>query len=315
MQVPMESSGEFATAGGMEQDIEMRGDRGDFEQGDYGNVGPGGGEMMDLGEYPWIQDALEDLKDEEFPNKEKAIQSLAGELGMSVKAMPADMDMNERKTITKKKFNNTLYELVLEEVVEAIDEQTRKIDLKPILTKELKNQLGIDDRVAGQLVLKTQESLDILSNAVSTLSGYRKKDPQILASKAVPAVVSNAISQFKRYKKRSDESNSEIIISFLNKQMDRASTKFLDSADKLKPKKKPRVDTELVTGDVPPHTTKYSLKGKVMTATVTTKDGKYTAQGQAKFRGNLHAAKESAAMTARVNLVRKVHGSKKSTRR
>ena len=125
MQVPMESSGEFATAGGMEQDIEMRGDRGDFEQGDYGNVGPGGGEMMDLGEYPWIQDALEDLKDEEFPNKEKAIQSLAGELGMSVKAMPADMDMNERKTITKKKFNNTLYELVLEEVVEAISKTRR----------------------------------------------------------------------------------------------------------------------------------------------------------------------------------------------
>jgi hypothetical protein len=204
----------------------------------------------------------------------------------------------------------------LEEVVAAIDEQTRKIDLKPILTKELKNQLGIDDRVAGQLVLKTQESLDILSNAVSTLSGYRKKDPQILASKTVPAVVSNAISQFKRYKKTSpDESSSEIIISFLNKQMDRASTKFLDSAEKLKPKKKPRVDTELVTGDVPPHTTEYSLKGNVMTATVTTKDGKYTAQGQAKFRGNRHAAEMSASVDARRNLVRKVHGSKKSTRR
>ena len=34
---------EFATAGGMEQDIEARQKRGDFEQGDYGNVGPGGG--------------------------------------------------------------------------------------------------------------------------------------------------------------------------------------------------------------------------------------------------------------------------------
>ena len=88
MQIPLEKSDEFATAGGMEQDIEMRGDRGDFEQGDYGNVGPGGGEMMDHGEYPWIKDALDDLKDEEAPDKEKALQALADELGVSITMSP-----------------------------------------------------------------------------------------------------------------------------------------------------------------------------------------------------------------------------------
>ena len=79
---------EFATAGGMEQDIEMRQKRGDFEQGDYGNVGPGGGETVDHGEYPWIKAALDDLKDEEAPNKEKALQALADELGVSITMSP-----------------------------------------------------------------------------------------------------------------------------------------------------------------------------------------------------------------------------------
>ena len=86
---------EFATAGGMEQDIEMRADRGDFEQGDYGNVGPGGGEMMDHGEYPWIKTALDDLKDEEAPNKEKALQALADELGISITMTPELEDKEE----------------------------------------------------------------------------------------------------------------------------------------------------------------------------------------------------------------------------
>ena len=79
---------ERATAGGMEQDIDMRQDRGDFEKGDYGNVGPGGGEMMDHGEYPWIKDALDNLKDEEAPDKEKALQALADELGVSITMSP-----------------------------------------------------------------------------------------------------------------------------------------------------------------------------------------------------------------------------------
>ena len=79
---------EYATAGGMEQDLDMRRGRGDFEQGDYGNVGPGGGEMMDHGEFPWIKDALDDLKDEEAPDKEKALQALADELGVSITMSP-----------------------------------------------------------------------------------------------------------------------------------------------------------------------------------------------------------------------------------
>jgi len=92
MQIPLEKSDEFASAGGMEQDIEMRGQRGDFEQGDYGNVGPGGGEMMDHGEYPWIKDALDNLKDEEAPDKEKALQALADELGVSIAMTPEGDD-------------------------------------------------------------------------------------------------------------------------------------------------------------------------------------------------------------------------------
>ena len=88
-QVPIKKTdSEFATAGGMEQDIEMRQKRGDFEQGDYGNVGPGGGETVDYGEYPWIKTALDDLKDEEAPDKEKALQALADELGVSITMSP-----------------------------------------------------------------------------------------------------------------------------------------------------------------------------------------------------------------------------------
>tara|TARA_B100000131_G_scaffold42005_1_gene37798 strand:+ start:11773 stop:12261 length:489 start_codon:yes stop_codon:yes gene_type:complete len=89
---------EYATAGGMEQDIEMRRYRGDFEQGDYGNVGPGGGEMVDHGEYPWIKDALEDLQDEEFDDKVKALEALADELGIEITTEEAEEeeDLNEQ---------------------------------------------------------------------------------------------------------------------------------------------------------------------------------------------------------------------------
>jgi ribosomal protein L37AE/L43A len=108
---------EFATAGGMEQDVEMRQKRGDFKQGDYGNVGPGGGETMDHGEYPWVKAALEDLKDDEFPDKEKALQALADELGISVKVMPSGMDSEPPMTeITKDQFNETLNKLIFVEL-------------------------------------------------------------------------------------------------------------------------------------------------------------------------------------------------------
>ena len=71
---------EFATAPGMEQDIEMRQKRGNFEKGDYGihgTLGYGdkggiGGEYSDYGEYPWIQAALEDLKS--TPTKKKQLK-------------------------------------------------------------------------------------------------------------------------------------------------------------------------------------------------------------------------------------------------
>ena len=89
---------EYATAGGMEQDLDMRRGRGDFEQGDYGNVGPEGGEMMDHGEYPWIKDALEDLQEEEFDDKVKALEALADELGIEITTEEAEEeeDLNEQ---------------------------------------------------------------------------------------------------------------------------------------------------------------------------------------------------------------------------
>tara|TARA_Y100001963_G_C6573952_1_gene350233 strand:- start:94 stop:450 length:357 start_codon:yes stop_codon:yes gene_type:complete len=83
---------EFATAAGMEQDIEMRRKRGDFEKGDWGVHGSLGysdkggmaGEYSDYGEYPWIKSALENLKDGDQMNKEKAVEMLAQELGVSI---------------------------------------------------------------------------------------------------------------------------------------------------------------------------------------------------------------------------------------
>ena len=78
---------EHATAAGMEQDIEMRQQRGEFEKGDYGISGHGSGEYSDYGEYPWIKAALENLKDEDHMSKEKAIQALAGELGVSIRTL------------------------------------------------------------------------------------------------------------------------------------------------------------------------------------------------------------------------------------
>ena len=119
------SEEEFATAGGMEQDIEMRQKRGDFEQGDYGMHGETGysdkggmaGEFTDHGEFPWVKAALEDLKDDEFPDKEKALQALADELGISVKVMPSDMDSEPPMTeITKEQFNETLNKLIFVEL-------------------------------------------------------------------------------------------------------------------------------------------------------------------------------------------------------
>lgn len=87
-----EAESKFATAAGMEQDIEMRRKRGDFEKGDWGVHGPLGysdkggmaGEYSDYGEYPWIKSALENLKDEDHMSKEKAVEMLAQELGVSI---------------------------------------------------------------------------------------------------------------------------------------------------------------------------------------------------------------------------------------
>ena len=91
-----EEEEEFATAAGMEQDIESRHGRGSFEKGDWGIHGPTGytdrgglaGEYSGYGDYPWIQSALKDLQDEEHPNKVKALEALADELGMSIEVTP-----------------------------------------------------------------------------------------------------------------------------------------------------------------------------------------------------------------------------------
>ena len=77
---------DFATAAGRQQDIDMRGARGDFEKGDYGMHGQPG-ELSDYGEYPWIQDALRDLQDEDLISKQKAVQALADELGVTVRKL------------------------------------------------------------------------------------------------------------------------------------------------------------------------------------------------------------------------------------
>tara|TARA_A100001515_G_scaffold10780_2_gene8647 strand:- start:13815 stop:15428 length:1614 start_codon:yes stop_codon:yes gene_type:complete len=77
--------------------------------------------------FPWMQSVIDDLKDDEFPDKEKAIQALAKQLGMSIKTMPSDMDeeptMSEVKTISKKKFETTLENLVFEELARVFMEQ------------------------------------------------------------------------------------------------------------------------------------------------------------------------------------------------
>ena len=79
---------EFATAAGMKQDLDDREKRGDFEKGDWGIEGPGWGEMKGVSEYPWIQDALSSLSDESHPDKLKAVEALANELGVSVSFRP-----------------------------------------------------------------------------------------------------------------------------------------------------------------------------------------------------------------------------------
>ena len=103
-----EEEEEFATAAGMEQDIETRMKRGSFEKGDWGIHGSTG--YTDRGgmageysgpDYPWIQSALEDLRDEEHPNKAKALEALADELGMSIEvtsdAEPEEEELAEMR--------------------------------------------------------------------------------------------------------------------------------------------------------------------------------------------------------------------------
>ena len=89
---------ERATAAGLEQDIEKRRKRGSFEKGDYGihgdtgytNRGGMAGEYSDWGEYPWVQDALESLRDAEYNNQVAALSHIAQELGISVIDSPED---------------------------------------------------------------------------------------------------------------------------------------------------------------------------------------------------------------------------------
>ena len=120
-----EAEGEHATAAGMQQDIEKRRYRGDFEQGDYGNVGPGRGEMVDHGEYPWIKAALDDLKDEEAPNKEKAVKALADELGINIKVSDSedgDWYSDDHETFADLKFDDSMHQ-PFDDDQEQIDEQ------------------------------------------------------------------------------------------------------------------------------------------------------------------------------------------------
>ena len=84
---------EKATAAGLKQDIEARSKRGSFEKGDWGIHGQGGytdrgglaGEYSGDGDYPWIQDAMEDLEDESHGDKIAAVSNLAQELGISIR--------------------------------------------------------------------------------------------------------------------------------------------------------------------------------------------------------------------------------------
>tara|TARA_R100000458_G_C8276789_1_gene252212 strand:- start:3133 stop:3783 length:651 start_codon:yes stop_codon:yes gene_type:complete len=85
---------EFATAAGMQQDIRSREERGDFEKGDWGVHGDtGSGEYSgsgfrstysSYGDYPWVAQALEDLRDEDYDSKIMAVSALVDELGVSV---------------------------------------------------------------------------------------------------------------------------------------------------------------------------------------------------------------------------------------
>ena len=81
---------EYATEAGLDQDIDVRRRRGSFDKGDWGIHGDGGygAEYSDYGEYPWIQDAKAALADEAQPDKLKAIEALANELGVSVSFRP-----------------------------------------------------------------------------------------------------------------------------------------------------------------------------------------------------------------------------------
>jgi hypothetical protein len=120
-----EAEGEYATAAGMQQDLDMSAKRGDFEKGDYGNVGPGAGKMMDKADFPWIKQALEDLKDQDAPQKEQAVQALADELGINIKVSDSedsDWYSDDHETFADLKFDDSMHQS-FDDDQEQIDEQ------------------------------------------------------------------------------------------------------------------------------------------------------------------------------------------------
>lgn len=274
--------------------------------------------------FPWLQSVVDDLKDDEFPDKEKAIIALARALGMSSKRgaenalclSPLDMDddtaeenaMSEVKTISKKKFETTLENLVFEELARVFMEQENKDNnYAGLLKKELMSQIRIDDKAASQILQNkaVAMNIDTLSRAINTLSKGRKQDPKILANKAIPAIVSDTFTLFKGYKKRSPkDADGRALVNFLNMRLEKVAEIFLDKAEKLVPKPEPKVTRKLTTGAVPPHTTDYKKVGNEIIATVRTKDG-LVAQGKAKIRGSEGAAKPIAYSRAQVALVQK----------
>jgi len=85
---------QYGTSAGARQDIDMRTSRGDFEKGDYGVHGRDWGQMKSYGELPWVQMAVEDLEDSEHDIRVKALEALADELGISIRAeAPGGVDI------------------------------------------------------------------------------------------------------------------------------------------------------------------------------------------------------------------------------
>tara|TARA_R100000234_G_scaffold36979_1_gene21952 strand:- start:2919 stop:4337 length:1419 start_codon:yes stop_codon:yes gene_type:complete len=263
--------------------------------------------------FPWMQSVIDDLKDDEFPDKEKAIQALAKQLGMSIKTMPSDMDeeptMSEVKTISKKKFETTLENLVFEELARVFMEQESKgNNYAGLLKKELMSQIRISDDTASR-ILKDKAiamSMGTLSMAIDILSKGRKQDPNILANKAIPAVVKDAFTLFKNYKKKSPkDADGRALVNFLDLRLQRLAKNLLDKADQLKPKPKPKVTRKLTQGEVPDHTREVKIEGGEVIVTLKTKDG-LVAQGRSKIRGkNVGFAKQTAYSRAQTALVQK----------